>query len=107
MEKFEFEYTEINELLYPIIEIDGKAELDSLGKYESLRLNYLHEQKFSMYHELILIDKLAEHCAEIDQIGFNMTEQIRADYLKTHPLSDEDTMERVCLCELAQDIADE
>jgi len=60
--------------LYPIIEIDGKAELDSLGKYESLHLNYLHKQKFSMYRELILIGKLAEHCAEIDKIAFNMAE---------------------------------
>lgn len=60
-----------------------------------------------MYRELILIGTLTEHCAEIDKIAFNMAEQIRADYLKTHPLPDEDTMERVCLCELAQDIAEE
>lgn len=32
MEKFEVECKEINGLLYPNIEIDGKAELDNLGK---------------------------------------------------------------------------
>lgn len=105
MAKFEFEYTEIDGLLYPNIEIEGKTELDNLWKYGWLYLNYLHEQKFSMYCELILIGKLTEHCAEINKIAFNMAEQIRADYLKTPPLPDKDTMEQVCLCELAQDIA--
>ena len=40
-----FEFTEIDGLLYPNIEINGKVELDNLGKYGRLRLNYLHEQK--------------------------------------------------------------
>lgn len=49
MAKFEFEYTEIDGLLYPNIEIDEKAKLDDLGKYGRLHLNYLHEQKPGMY----------------------------------------------------------
>ena len=69
MAKFEFEYTEINGLLYPNIEIDGKDELDNLGKYGQLRLNYLHEQKPGIYRELLLTGNLAEHCAAIDKIG--------------------------------------
>lgn len=62
MATFEFEYTEIDGLLYPNIEIDGKAELDGLGKYGRLRLIYLHEQKPEMYRELLLTGKLAVHC---------------------------------------------
>ena len=107
MAKFEFEYTEIDGLLYPNIEIDGKVELDNLGKYGRLRLNYLHKQKPGMYRELLLIGKLAEHCATIDKIAFEMAERIRADYLKLHPMPQEDTMERICLSELAQELADE
>uniref|UniRef100_UPI000ABC4EF9 TnpV protein n=1 Tax=Clostridium sp. NkU-1 TaxID=1095009 RepID=UPI000ABC4EF9 len=53
MAKFEFEYTEIDGLLYSNIEIDGKIEFDNLGKYGRLRLNYLHEQKPGMYRELL------------------------------------------------------
>lgn len=49
MARFEFEYTEIDGVLYPNIEIDRKAELDSLGKYGRLRLIYLHEQKPEIY----------------------------------------------------------
>lgn len=107
MAKFEFEYTEIDGLLYPNIEIDGKAELDNLGKYGRLRLNYLHEQKPGMYWELLLTGKLTEHCVIIDKTGFEMAERIRADYLKLHPMPKEDAMERFRLSELAQEIADE
>lgn len=107
MAKFEFEYTEIDGLLYPNIEIDGKSEFDNLGKYGRLRLSYLHEQKPGMYRELLLTGKLAEHCAKIDKAAFEMAEQIRTAYLKTHPIPEEDTMERIRLSEMAQEIADE
>ena len=107
MAKFEFEYTEIDGLLYPHIEIDGKAELDNLGKYGWLRLNYLHEQKPGMYWELFLIGKLADHCTAIDKIAFEMAERIRADYMKAHPMPEEDTMERIHISIQAQMIADE
>lgn len=107
MAKFEFEYTEIDGLLYPNIEIDGKAELDSLGKYGRLRLKYLHEQKAGMYRELLLKGKLAEHCAKLEKAAFEIAEQIHTAYLKTHPMPEEDTMERIRLSELAQEIADE
>ena len=107
MAKFELEYTEIDGLLYPNIEIDGKAEFDDLGKYGRLRLKYLHEQKPEMYRELLLTGKLAEHCTVIDKTAFEMAERSRADYLKAHPMPEEDTMERFRSSELAQEIADE
>ena len=107
MAKFEFEYTEIDGLLYPNIEIDEKTKLDDLGKYGRLRLNYLHEQKPEMYRELLLTGKLFKHCISIDKTAFKMAEHIRLEYLKTHPMPLEDTMERIYLSELAQEIADE
>ena len=107
MAKFEFEYVEIDELLYPNIEIDGKAELDGLGKYGRLRLIYLHEQKPEMYRELLLTGKLAEHCMVIGKTAFDMAERIRADYLKAHPMLEENAMERIRLSTQAQMIADE
>lgn len=106
MAKFDFEYTEIDGLFYPNIEINGKADIDSLGKYGRLYLNYLHEQKPGMYRELLLTGKLTEHCTAMDKTAFEMAEHIRADYLKMHPMPD-DTMERIRLSELAQEIADE
>lgn len=107
MAKFEFEYIEIGGLLYPNIEIDGKSELDNLGKYGRLRLNYLHEQKPEMYRELFLTGKLAEHCSIIDKAAFEMAEHIRADYLRVHPMPEDDTLERIRISTQAQMIADE
>ncbi len=107
MAKFEFEYTKIDGLLYPNIELDGKAEFDNLEKYGRLRLNYLHEQKPGMYRELLLTGKLAKHCATIDKTAFNMAERIRADYLKAYPMPEEDTLERIRISTQAQMIADE
>ncbi len=107
MAKFEIEYTEIDGLLYPNIEIDGKVELDDLGKYGRLCLNYLHEQKPGMYRELLLAGKLAEYCTVIDKAAFEMAERIRADYLNAHPMPEEDTMERFHASTQAQIIADE
>ena len=107
MARFEFEYTEIDGLLYPNIEIGGKDELDNLGKYGLLRLEYLYERKPGMYRELLLTGKLAEHCASIDKTAFELAERIRADYLRKHPMPEDDTMERIHLSEQAQEIADE
>ncbi len=107
MAKFKFEYTEIDGLLYPNIEIDGKTELDNLGKYGRLRLIYLHNQKPGIHRELLLTGKLAEHCAMIDKSAFEMTERIRADYLKAHPMPEKDTMEQFRASTQAQIIADE
>ncbi len=55
-----------------------------------------------MYRELLLTGKLAEHCAV-----FEMAERVRADYLKTHPMPEDDTLERIRISTQAQMIADE
>lgn len=72
MTNFELEYIEIDGLLYPNIEVDGKAELDNLGKYGRLCLSYLQEQKPGRYRELLLTGKLAEHCTAIDKAALAM-----------------------------------
>ncbi|MEG6523834.1 hypothetical protein [Desulfotomaculum sp. 1211_IL3151] len=40
MTNFELEYIEMDGLLYPNIEVDGKAKLDNLGKYGRFCLSY-------------------------------------------------------------------
>lgn len=102
-----FEYKEVDGLLYPNIEIDGKDEFDNLGKYGRLHLNFLHEQRPGMYRELLLTGNLFEYCISVDKTAFKMAERIRSEYLKTHPMPMEDTMERIRLSELAQEITDE
>lgn len=104
---FEFEYIEVDGLLYPNIEIEGKELLDNLGKYGHLRLEYLYDYKPHMYRELLLTDKLAEHCNRIDKPAFMLSERLRAGYLETHPMLCDDTMERIHISSQAQIVADE
>ena len=91
-------------LLY---KIDGKAYINSLGKYGRLYLNYLHEQKPEMYRELLLTGRLAEHCAVIEKNAFEMAKCVRTAYLKPQSMPEKDTMEGIRLLEQAQEIADE
>ena len=56
---------------------------------------------------LILTFGLYKIFTHYHKIAFDMAERIRADYLKKHPMPLEDTMERICLSELAQELADE
>ena len=103
----DLEYTEINGLLYPNIEIGGSELLKNLGKYGRLRLEYLHGFKQETYRELLFTGKLAEYCATVDMRAFELSERIRADYLHQHPMPEEDALERIRISEQAQAVADE
>lgn len=107
MTNIELDYIEINGLLYPNIEIEGKELLYNLDKYGIQRLRYLHKHRPEIYRELLFTGKLAEHCDNIGKTAFRQAERIRTDYLKMHPVPEEDTMERIRLSTRAQMIADE
>lgn len=102
----DLEYTEIDGLLYPNIQLDDAEGYDSLGKYGRQRLNYLHKQKPQRYRELLFTGKLAQHCAEIEQSAFEMAERVRGQYLDQH-LAPAEGMERIQTFEQAQMVADE
>ncbi|MCC0764193.1 TnpV protein [Clostridioides sp. ES-S-0006-03] len=103
----DLEYIGINGLLYPNIETGMENIENDLSKYGLFRLRYLHKYKFGMYRELFLTGKLAEHCKQIDKTAFDRSERIQADWLTAHPMTLEDTMERIRLRTQAQTIADE
>lgn len=103
----ELDYIEIDGLLYPNIALDDDELYSDLGKYGNLRLKYLHEQKPEMYRELLFSGKLARHCADMEKTAFDMAERIRGQYLEQNPQPLEDTLARIQVFTLAQDMADE
>lgn len=103
----ELDYIEIDGLLYPNIALDDQEFYNNLGKYGNLRLKYLHEQKPEMYRELLFSGKLARHCADIEKSAFDTAERIRGQYLEQNPPPLEDTLARIQVFTLAQDIAEE
>lgn len=56
---------------------------------------------------MLFTGKLAEHCAAVDMRAFELSERIRAYYLKQHPIPEEDALERIRISEQAQAVADE
>lgn len=70
MEKSIFEarggtYTEVGEVLFPDLELSG-ADAASLGKWGRMRKRYLKEHRPVLYTNLLLSEKLYQHCAEIE-----------------------------------------
>lgn len=102
----DLEYIEIGGLLYPKIQLDDAEAYNALGKYGNLRLRYLHEQKPQMYSKLLFSGKLAQHCADMEQVAFERAERIRTQYLERHPAPVEGT-ERIQAFTQAQIVADE
>lgn len=102
----ELEYIEMNGLLYPDIKLDDAEIYQSLGKYGNLRLTYLHEARPQRYRELLFSGKLAQHCADMEKVGFELSERIMAQYFTKYPVP-EQGVERIQAFTQAQMIADE
>lgn len=90
----ELTYKEIDGLLYPEIDI-GEKRLQNLGRFGMARLEYLHSKCFGYYRELLITEKLAEHCEEYDKRGYELSEKLQETYIENHPLPDVDFMETV------------
>lgn len=106
-ELMEFDYVEVDRLLYPRIEIDGKEVLDNLGKYGRMRLDYLREHRPGMYRELLVSGRLAGHCKSVDELGFEMAEAIWKKYLTANLVLGDDFFKWLQIHIMAQQVVDE
>lgn len=102
----ELEYTEIDGLMYPDIDI-GESRLQCLGRFGKARLEYLHSNHFEYYRELLITGKLAEHCEVYDEKGYELSEKLQQQYIESHPLLYDDFMETVRIRTQVRDWAEE
>lgn len=102
-ELMEFDYVEVDGLLYPRIEVDGKDLIVDLGKYGRMRLEYLP----GMYRELLVSGKLARHCKSVDELGFEMAEVIWKKYLTANLVLGDDSFKWLQIHIMAQQVVDE
>lgn len=107
MALIELEYYEKDGLLYHKLEINGADKLNQLGKFGKARLAYINEKHFEYYRELLFTGKLAEHCEDFDNSGYEQSEKLQQKYLEKHLLPDDDFMETVRIRTQARDWADE
>ena len=106
----ELEYTEIDGILYPNIQIsnDIKYDEEPLGKYGRMRLRYLKEHKTDLYRLMRMEGKLLEHCHRINKDATKRAILIEEQYLKKNPIPvDCGFMDRVGYHNIARDVAEE
>ncbi len=94
MSKFkpvELEYEEVDEILYPKIQISNDVKYDEkpLGKYGQMRLKYLKEHKAYMYRELLMNGELMEHCHRVNDEANKMAMLIEEQYIKRNPIPED------------------
>ena len=80
-------YTQNGDYLIPNIKI-RKAK-KSLGHYGRLRKAYLQQFRPILYNELILTEKLYEHCAEIEETARHRIELIVPELAKQYGVTEQ------------------
>ena len=60
-----------------------------------------------MFRDLFVSGQLALHCKSLDELGFEMVEQIWEQYLEENQVSDEDFVKHMQIYSLAQQLTNE
>ena len=79
-------YTQNGDYLIPNIII---RKTKPLGHYGRLRKAYLKMHRPILFNELVLSDKLFEHCAEIDEAARNRIDTILPEFVKRYGITEE------------------
>ena len=79
-------YTQNGDYLIPNIVI---RKTKPLGRYGRLRKAYLEMHRPILFNELVLSDKLFEHCAEIDEAARNRMELIVPELAKQYGVTEQ------------------
>ena len=79
-------YTQNGDYLIPNIII---RKTKPLGHYGRLRKAYLEIHRPILFNELVLSDKLFEHCAEIDEAARNRMELIGSELAKRNGVTEQ------------------
>ena len=79
-------YTQNGDYLIPNIII---RKTKPIGHYGRLRKAYLEMHRPILFNELVLSDKLFEHCAEIDEAARNRIDTILPEFVKRYGITEE------------------
>ncbi len=82
------EYSRQGDYLLPNLTVPEEPEVH-LGKYASLRRNYLKEQRYGIFITLLTQGKLNEHLTEIQEAAQERREQIVAEMAKSQNVTEE------------------
>ena len=88
-------YTQNGDYLIPNIII---RKTKPLGHYGRLRKAYLEMHRPILFNELVLSDKLFEHCAEIEEAARNRMELIVPKLAKQYGVTEQLKADNRCQC---------
>ncbi|MCI6535239.1 TnpV protein [[Clostridium] scindens] len=81
-------YSRQGDYQLPNITVPDEPEVH-LGKYASLRRNYLKEQRYGIFISLLTQGKLNQHLMEVQEEAGNLMEQLTAQMAKTQNVTEE------------------
>ena len=81
-------YIEVDELLYPDLELSDQKEVH-LSKYGRMKLNYLKEYQKGLHFELQATNQLYDYLQIIDKEANEMYEQLLIDFKKKRNITEE------------------
>lgn len=84
----EIAYSRQGEYLLPNLTVPDEPEAH-LGKYGSLRRNYLKEQRYGIFLSLLTQGKLNQHLKETQEEAQGRMEQIMAEMAKSQNVTEE------------------
>ena len=86
MAEMALQYTEVDGLLYPNIQVpeEQTKEMAKLGKYGRMAMEYLKEAEPQRYRTLFRFGKLAETMKEVEKEANELLDTLMEQYLAKH-----------------------
>ncbi|MEQ3336718.1 TnpV protein [Faecalimonas umbilicata] len=81
-------YSRQGDYLLPNLTVPDEPEVH-IGKYGSLRLNYLKEHRYGIYLNLLTQGKLSRHLKEIQETAQSRMEQLVTEMMKAQNVTEE------------------
>ncbi len=92
----EITYTKFGDYLLPNLILKPRKQ-ENLNKYGLMRLDYLKKNKSTLYHQLLMQDKLFDHLFSVsietkDKVNYLINDIIKSDYTITEELKAKNEM---------------
>lgn len=87
-EKLDVKYVEKDGLFYPLLSVQMKEEVADIGKYGHLWMKYIQEEYPQRYRSLVRFGELHKKAAEVNEVSYELLEDIEKEWLKKHKPKD-------------------
>ena len=81
-------YTKKGDYLLPDLILENKKQYN-IGKYGLLRLNYIKKERFALYFDLLVNDKLNEYLHDIDTTVMEMVQKLIKELAEKENITEE------------------